>query len=131
MTGGRRLRSVGRGLGLVLLLCLGACEPSGPGPLTAIVTTPGPTGALVVEVVGTGITGFDGVGDVRTLEAPLAAGDSTRRVVVVSPSGAGLRFSVMVEDVSAPFPRAVVISAVDASNQPISSLTGYSIGISR
>lgn len=110
---------------------LSGCEPSGPGPLTATVKAPGPTGALVVEVTGTGITGFDGIGDVRTLEAPRGAGAATRRLVVVSASGTALRFNVRVEDVSAPFPQAVIVSAVDTSNRPIPSLTGYSIGISR
>ena len=114
-------------LGLVLL---GACEPSGPGALTGTVQAPVATGAVIVELTGTGITGFEGVGGVRTLPTTADPLTSSHRVIVVSPSGA-LRFRVLVEDVGGLAPRAVVVSAVDVANLPIESLAGFSLRISR
>lgn len=115
----------------VLALAAAACEPSGPGALIATVQAPMPTGAAVVEVAGHGIGGFSGLGDVRTFAGTPAVGDSLRRVVLVSPSGGTLRFSIQVEDVGAEPPRATVLSAADPSNRMISALTGYTVRISR
>jgi hypothetical protein len=112
-------------------LALAACEPSGPGELAATVQTPRPTGALVVELTGAGITGFDGAGDVRTFSGPVEAAADTQRVVVVSVSGQRIRFRVEVRDVSEAPPTATVISAVDLENEPIAALGGYRVRIAR
>jgi hypothetical protein len=116
---------------LLVVLALAACEPSGPGELTATVRTPRPTGALVVELTGVGITGFDGAGDVRTFSGPVDAVVDTQRVVVVSVSGLRIRFRVQVRDLADPPPTAVVVSAVDQENDPIDALGGYSVRIAR
>ena len=116
---------------LLVALALAACEPSGPGELTATVRTPRPTGALVVELTGAGITGFDGAGDARTFSGPLDAAADTQRVVVVSASGERIRFRVQVRDLGDSPPTAVVVSAADTDNDPIDALGGYSVRIAR
>jgi hypothetical protein len=122
------MRRAGGVLALAALLGLAACEPSGPGTLTVDV---GPVGAVVVELTGTGVVGFGGLGDARTFEAPAVAGALSRRVVVVSPTGANVRFKISVEDVGALFPTATIVSAVDAANEPIDALAGLSLRVSR
>ena len=94
----------------LVALSLAACEPSGPGELTASVRTPRPTGAVVVELAGTGITGFDGAGDVRTFSGPVDVAADTQRVVVVSVSGERIRFRVQVRDLGDPPPTAVLMA---------------------
>ncbi|MSR35507.1 MAG: hypothetical protein EXR95_02520 [Gemmatimonadetes bacterium] len=116
---------------LALALGVAACEPSGPGELTATVQAPVPTGAVVIELAGARITGFDGVGDTRTYAAEAVAGDTVQRVIVVSPTGASLRFRVRVEDVGAEPPRGAVIEAVDPTNRRITALTGYMVRVAR
>jgi hypothetical protein len=108
-----------------------ACEPSGPGALTATVQTPVPTGAVVIELVGRDLTGFEGVGDVRAFAADPQPTDSIRRVIVMSPSAGPLQFKVQVPDVSAPPPLATVVEAVDGSNRKLTTLTGFTVRISR
>lgn len=120
-------------LGAVLaaLLAVGACEPSGPGSLTATVKAPVPTGAVVVELAGPRMTGFEGVGGTRTFEATATAADTVRRVIVVSPSGGTIQFRIDVEDIRAETPRAAVVDAVDPSNAKVPTLTGYSVRVAR
>ena len=127
----RAARALTGGLALVLVLGTAACEPSGPGDLAATVQAPVPTGALVIEMVGRGITGFGGLGDARTFASSPLRGAAGHRVILVSPSGAALRFRVQVEDVSENPPTATVVSAVDTSNRPIAALTGYTVRIAR
>ena len=126
-----RTRLAIRVLALATLLGVTGCEPSGPGSLTAIVTAPNPTGGLVIEVAGAGITGFEGLGDVCTLADVAIPGASSRRVVVVSSTGSSLRFRVQVEDVSGDPPSATVVAAVDTSNRPVEAFLGYSVRIAR
>jgi len=119
-------------LGLIGVLALAGCEPSGEGALEAVVQAPGPTGAVIVEVTGTGVVGFEGTGDVRTFSGSVDPTATLQRVVVVSASGARqLRFRVLVEDVGGRPPTAAVRSAVDTNNLPIDALEGYSVRISR
>ena len=120
-----------RSLAVLGVCAAAACEPSGPGDLTAAIDAPVPTGALVVEVAGPGITSFRGIGDVRTFYDPPSPGGRAHRVVVVSSSGRALRFRVEVEDVGGVLPVATVLSAVDVSNQPIAPLSGYSVRVAR
>jgi hypothetical protein len=127
-----RLRRRARGRLLVFAaLALAACEPSGPGRLTGFVQAPVATGAVVLEVTGTGVTGFADVGDARAFSGDADPSASSHRVVVVAPSRSRLRFRVDVEDVANLRPTAVVVSAVDYENRRISSLAGYSVTISR
>ena len=124
-----------RGLALVVTLAVGvlvaACEPSGPGSLTATVVMPAATGAAVVELVGPRVTGFEGLGDTRVFPAPATAADTVRRVVVVSPTGTSLQFRVDVEDIRADPPRGQIVDAVDPTNHKVTSLTGYGVRIAR
>lgn len=113
------------------LLVAAACEPSGPGTLTLTVQPPAPTGAVVLQVAGSGITAIEGVGGTRTYAGAPSAGDSVRAIVAVTATGAAFQMKVDVEDVRADPPRAVVIEAVDLSNRRIENPTGYTIRISR
>jgi hypothetical protein len=112
-------------------LLVSACEPSGPGSLTATIEMPAPTGAAVVELVGPRVTGFEGLGGTRVFPAPATAVDTVRRVVVVSPGGTSLQFRVDVEDVRADAPRGRVVEAVDPANQRVTSLAGYAVRVAR
>jgi hypothetical protein len=114
-----------------LALGAAACEPSGPGALTANVQAPVPTGAVVVELAGRDVTGFEGAGDVRVFAADPLATDSIRRVIVMSPSAGPLHFRIKVLDVGAPPPTAAVVDAVDAHNRKVTALTSYTVRISR
>jgi hypothetical protein len=121
-----------RRLLLLGVLALAACEPSGEGALDAVVQAPAPTGAVTVEVTGTGVVGFEGVGDVRTFAGSVSPTATVHRVVVVSVAGAQqIRFRVLVEDVGDAPPTASVRAAVDPSNAPIDEVGGYSVRISR
>ena len=124
-------RALLRVLALAALLGVPGCEPSGPGSFAATVTAPVPTGALVIEVAGVGITGFDGLGDVLTFPDAAMPGATLRRVVVVSAKGSTLSFRVQVEDVSGDPPSATVVAAVDTSNRPIQSVLDYSVRVAR
>ena len=128
----RAARSVA-GVALAIgIMAVAACEPSGPGALTATVQAPVPTGAVVVELAGARISRFEGVGDTRTFAADPTAADTVQRVVVLSPGGGGiLRFRLHVDDVGAEPPRGAVVEAVDLANQQIPSVTDYRITISR
>ena len=117
-----------RALLALVVVAAAACEPSGPGPLAGVVEGPLPLGAVVLEIRGTGITGFEGAGDTRTFADPRA---SNQRVVVVGSAAGELRFRVHVEDVSGLLPTATALSAVDANNRPIESLARISVQISR
>ena len=116
---------------LAAALLVGACEPSGPGSLTATVVMPAATGAAVVELVGPRVTGFEGLAGTRVFPAPATADDTVRRVVVVSPTGTSLQFRLDVEDIRADPPRGQVVDAVDPTNHKVTSLTGYTVRIGR
>lgn len=129
---GRGIATRGAWIGaLVAVLLASACEPSGPGSLTATIQIPAPTGAAVIELTGPSVTGFEGIGGTRVFPAPATAADTVRRVVVVSPSGTSLQFRVDVADIRADPPRGQVVEAVDPTNQRVPSLTGYAVRIAR
>ena len=130
----RAVKSRGARCALLAALALGvaACEEHGPGSLTASVTAPVPTGAVVVELTGARITGFEGVGDSRAFAADLQPADTILRVIVLTPTGgASLKFRVKVEDVGEAPPRGAVVDAVDPANRKITALTGYTVRISK
>ena len=121
----------GLGAAVALALGLAACEPSGPGALTATVSAPVPTGAVVVELIGARITAFEGLADARTFAAEPSAADTVQRVIVISPTGGPFRFRIEVEDLGAEPPRGAVVDAVDPANRRISTLTTYTVRIAR
>jgi hypothetical protein len=120
-----------RGLFVLAVLALAACEPSGEGVLTASVQAPRPTGALVIDVTGAGVLGFAGAGDTRTFSGPVDPRATSHRVIVVSTTGQRVTFRVQVEDVSAVPPTATVTAAADVGNAPIEALGGYAVRIAR
>ena len=99
------------------LVVMAACDsgPSGPGSLIATVEADGLGGALL-EVVGPGITGFDGLGDTRVYDAELANARNTHRVLLVDPTGGEIRFEIHVEDVGMDDPVLTVVSAAGVDN---------------
>lgn len=127
-----RTRTPARALGAwaLVALVLAGCEPSGEGELRAEVEAPAPTAAVVLEVTGKGVLGFEDAGDTRVFAATVDPSATTHRVIAVSASGERIRFGVRVEDVGAP-PRAAVVSASGPDDAPITSLAGYTVRIAR
>lgn len=114
-------------LGATLVGC-GDSRPEGPGPVEAVVESGGtPIGALVIQLNGTGLGAVSGTGSARAFaeETPAAS----KRVVIVSASGASLGLTIQVEDLSLPLPTATVVEAVDTENQPITDLSGISVRV--
>jgi hypothetical protein len=102
-------------------LALGACgsEPHGPGTFagTVTVTAPATLGAVVLELTGSGITGFESQGGSVAYGAVVNRPDGRWRVVVV---GTGpLRFGVKMADVKGGKPGVQVVQAVDENNAPL------------
>lgn len=98
-----------------------ACDsgPKGPGTLPATVSGPEGLGAVVLEVTGDGIEGFDGAGDTQAYSSALGTqpGQPGRhRVVLVSSSGGSLQFGIRVTDRGAVVPSATVISVATPAN---------------
>lgn len=112
-----------------LVLAAAACEPSGPGSLTASVEGPVAAGAVVVELQGSGITGIEGAGGTRAFSA--AAQNGRHRIVVVGPEAGRLRFRVQVRDLASEPPTGRVVEAVDGQNRPIPSLTAFTVRVAR
>ena len=101
-------------LSLLLAWAGWGCDasPSGPGSLLVTVEAPGaPLGAATLEVVGSGITGFEGMGSTYAYGGLVSARQSRHRVVLVDPQGGALRVAVRVEDVRADPPRVSVVAA--------------------
>lgn len=116
---------------LLLVLPLAGCDlfgPSGPGTLEATVTADEPLGALVLELQGGGVTGFEGRGDTRVVGDSRIESQGRRRVVLVSAGGSSIRFGIEVDDLGADPPTVRVVSAVDPGNRP-SNAPGIQIRI--
>ena len=113
------------------VLALGGCGdgPRGPGPVSATVEGSAPLGAAVLEVTGDGITGFQGSGSTRTFDA--SVGPGVYRVVVVGTNPGALPFRILVEDRAGALPSAALVSAVDGSNVPFSTVSGLSVRVVR
>lgn len=115
------------------LLVPAACDsgPEGPGPLTARVESAQPLGAVVLEVSGAGVTGFEGQGATRVFGAVDALGPGRHRVVLVSPDGATeLRFSVVFADRKGAMPAVTALSAASPANVTMSA-AGVKVRIER
>ncbi|MDA0329516.1 MAG: hypothetical protein O2958_10970 [Gemmatimonadetes bacterium] len=118
-------RKVGPAAALFLLLVGVGCDsgPSGPGALTGRVTGQ-PLGAVVLEVTGVGIQGFDGRGSSQAYSAAVAGRVDTYRVVLVDAVGGDITFDIRVDDVRMEPPTVVVIAAARPDNvsQPVATL---------
>jgi hypothetical protein len=128
----RRLLPV---LALVGATLVAACDsgPKGPGTLPATVTGSQALGAVVLDITGDGIEGFDGEGDTQAYSAVLGAqtGQPARhRVVLVSASGGSLHFGIRVTDRGSVVPTATVISAATPGNLVIPP-AGLQVNIER
>lgn len=116
---------------LVLALPLAGCDlfgPSGPGTLEATVSAEEPLGALVLELEGGGVTGFQGLGDTRVVGHSRVGSQGRQRVVLVAPDGSSIRFAMEVDDLGADPPTVRVVSAVDPGNRP-SNATGIQVRV--
>ncbi len=103
-------------------------DPSGPGALAVTVSAPEALGTVVVEFVGTGITGATAApGDWISS----AAGQGSLRVLAVVADAGIIQFSLQVADVSAPAPQAVVIAGSGAADRPLLGVGGVEVSISR
>lgn len=123
------LRSLRAALGALLLgaaACGDAGPESGPGTLTASVSSPnGAEGAAMVLLIG------EGLGDVSPVDGRvfgLRTGD-TLRVVVVNEEGGALRFAVQVPDTTR-HPQAVLVE-VSGPDDQLRAMAGYSVELRR
>jgi hypothetical protein len=126
------MRTYTRLLALALALSLGGCDlgPEGPGELTGMVAGSEGVGAVLLEVTGAGIEGFEGRGDTQAIGAPVSSDQGRHRVVLVSPTGELLRFGIRVRDLSANKPVAEVLSAASMDDLP-TSMEGIKVRIAR
>ena len=103
-----------------LSLLAAACDdgPDGPGDFTGTLRTEGvAVGAMVLEVVGSGIQDFSGAGGTKVFWAA-QADPRVHRVMVIG-EGGDLAFQVSVQDRGSGKPKATVINAVDLESQPL------------
>ncbi len=109
---------------------LGSCEsgPSGPGAWESSVESVARAfGAVVVEVQGAGVQGFDGVGTTQVFWSPTAVPDNYR-VVLVSPEGSQtLRFRTHVSDLAQGPPSGTTVEAVTLLNGAVPSVSDFSV----
>jgi hypothetical protein len=130
----RAIRRWGSRLTLVLLPWLAACGdsgPSGPGVVEVRVVPPpsADAGAVVVELVGSGIEGFEAAGEARVFGAPRPGVANVHRAVVTVDQGP-LVFRVRMSDVSS-LPAGSVIQAVDRQNRTLPGLTAFEVRFTR
>lgn len=107
-------------------VALAACDlgPNGPGTLGGTVTAPDALGAVVLELVGASVVGFESRGSTLAFDVTLP--DQRHlppyvrkyRVMLVGQTGGDLQFGVHVRDLDHDFPAVVVVDAADASNAP-------------
>jgi hypothetical protein len=104
--------------------------PSGPGILDGVVLSTGTDlGGAVLQVVGTGIEGFSGVGGSRVYWAPVG-GDDTYRVIVITESAGDLHFQVAVQDLGDRRPVAAVVNLVNDQNVNIPATSDFKVRFS-
>lgn len=101
----------------VLALAAAGCDsgPSGPGALVATVTGES-LGGVALQIEGTGIRGFEGLGETQVYAAALSGRQNAFRVLLVAPRGDELRFEIQVEDVAMDDPVMTVVSAAGIDN---------------
>ncbi|MEX2465405.1 MAG: hypothetical protein WD995_00760 [Gemmatimonadota bacterium] len=113
-----RVRWAGLFLVLGMFWTATACDPSpsGPGSLLATVDASASLGAVTLEVVGPGVTGFEGVGSTEAYGTVVSSRQNRHRVVLVDPVGGTLRFAIIVQDVRADPPTLTVVAAAGTDN---------------
>ncbi|MBT8396593.1 MAG: hypothetical protein HKO65_09100 [Gemmatimonadetes bacterium] len=117
-------------LGLLLLVASCDSGPDGPGDITGTLLTPGVgVGAVVLEVVGSGVQGFSGAGGTKVFWAQ-QTDPKVHRVVVVGPGGGDLQFQVSVEDRSKRAPRVTVVNVVDTGNRSLPVTNDFKVRFS-
>lgn len=132
ITRGRTWWPVGVAVSGVLAL-LAACDsgPQGPGPLTARVESAHPLGAVVLELSGADITGFEQQGPTLVFGALDASPARRHRVILVSPTGATeMRFTVLFADRKEARPTVAALSAATPANLTVSA-AGVKVRIER
>ncbi len=107
---------------LALLALAAACGdesgPAGPGSFTVSLEVVGPTaGAVMFDVTGSGVLGFEGTGDTRVFSAEITPTTGEHRVIAVSATGV-TGFRVQVAQVELGAPQVVVVDAADTDNRP-------------
>lgn len=100
-----------------LVVVSAACdsEPGGPGTLVVNVTG-APLGGAVLQIVGPGIRGFEGLGNTQVYAAPIASNPNGHRVMLVNTIGSDLRFEIQVDDIGMEDPVMTVVSAAGTDN---------------
>lgn len=96
-----------------------ACHsgPSGPGTLKATVVAPQTMGAVVLELTGGGVTGFESRGNTLAYGAAVVNQPDKYRVILVSPDGGEMQFGIKVTDLGAARPAVAAISATTVDNR--------------
>lgn len=128
---GRRIPTLTLILVSGLVTACGDSAPSGPGMVDVRVVPPpsADAGAVVVELAGEGIEGFEAAGEARVFGAPRPGVEGVHRAVVSVDRGE-LVFRVRLSDVSR-LPEGVVIQAVDRQNRTLPGLTAFEVRFSR
>jgi hypothetical protein len=103
---------------LCCMIAFAGCDsgPKGPGTLLTTVSAGGALGAVTLEVVGPGVTGFEGVGGTHAYGGVVSARQNRHRVVLVDPVGGTLRVAIAVQDVRADAPTVTVVAAAGTDN---------------
>lgn len=108
-----RARSIRR-LPAVLLVAwatASACDDRGPGTLLVTVEAPEALGAVALEVIGSGVRGFEGVGTTEAYGGVVSTRQGRHRVVLVDPDGGTLRVGIRMDDVRGEWPTVRAVSA--------------------
>lgn len=110
----------------VALLAAGlvaACDigPDGPGTVEGTLVGPADLAGAVLDVVWTGVQGFEGRGDTRVYWAPVTGEDDRYRVILVRSAGGRVGFGIRVDDVYLEGPVVTVVEAVGSDDLPRAS----------
>lgn len=126
-------RRWGAALALAGALGMASCDsgPEGPGVLTARVTSSQPLGAVVLELSGAGITGFEARGTTLVFGSVGSGATPKHRVILVSPAGAtDIPFGIAFQDRAGNMPSVTAISAASPANASVSA-AGLKVRIER
>lgn len=124
------LRSLAAALtvALVVAACSNEGPQSGPGTMTATLSSPnGAEGAAVVTLLGDGIGAISALGGTEVHSRP---GDSSVRIVLINQTGGDLSFQVAVPDTTRP-PAAVVAEVAGPDDALRPTVDGYTVEFSR
>ena len=115
-------RRVLRALAVVLGLVIAGCDsgPNGPGLLEGTVSAPA-LGAVLLEVEGAGINGFEGRASTRVYAGTLSGRPNVHRVILMDRDGGSLAFAIDVDDLGMDGPVVTVIQAAGTDDEPMSA----------